>query len=190
MTLKAIVTVNLLAVIVVAPMFVEGSFDSQVVPTKKDPKKLILACIVYDYSKDPRFKMPYSIYFLLRALLINIGPCTILVILNVILVKRMKEAKENRDRLIKKRQHETRGQEQTSVTLMLVGHRRSMPHQPACDLSRLDHRRDDLSHRGSSHRHALDHLQPVEVDRPSIQHTRSRRVSPIVELRRYLLLSH
>ena len=32
----------------------------------------------------------------------------------------MKEAKQNRDRLIVKRSHEARAQEQTSVTLMLV----------------------------------------------------------------------
>jgi hypothetical protein len=32
----------------------------------------------------------------------------------------MKEAKQNRERLIKKRAHEIRAQEQTSVTLMLV----------------------------------------------------------------------
>jgi hypothetical protein len=120
MALKAIACVNILALIVAIPMFVEGTFHSTPVQSIKDPKRVFNACIVRDYSEDPRFSTLYSVYYVLRALLINVGPCTILVILNAILVERMKEAKQNRDRLIKKRSHESRAQEQTSVTLMLV----------------------------------------------------------------------
>ncbi|CAF2506767.1 unnamed protein product [Rotaria sp. Silwood2] len=120
MALKAVACVNILALIVAIPMFVEGSFHPIAVHSLKDSKKIINALLVRDYSKDPRFSTLYSVYSVLRALLINVGPCTILVILNAILVERMKEAKQNRDRLMKKRSQETRAQEQTSVTLMLV----------------------------------------------------------------------
>jgi hypothetical protein len=120
MALKAIACVNVLALIVAIPMFTEGTFHSTPVQSIKDPKRIFNACVVRDYSEDPRFSTLYSVYYVLRALLINVGPCTILVILNAILVERMKEAKQNRDRLIKKRSHESRAQEQTSVTLMLV----------------------------------------------------------------------
>jgi hypothetical protein len=120
MALKAIACANILAIIVAIPMFLEGTFHPELVHSLKDPKKIFNACIVRDYSEDPRFRRLFSIYSVLRALLINVGPCTILVILNAILVERMKEAKKNRDRLIKNRNYESRVQEQTSVTLMLV----------------------------------------------------------------------
>jgi hypothetical protein len=121
MTLKAIVCVNLLALIVGIPMFVEGSFHPSPVKSLKNPDIVFNACFVRDYSEDPRFSTFYSTYSVLRALLINVGPCTILVILNAILVQRMKEAKQNRERLIRKRLPDNRAQDQTSVTLMLVG---------------------------------------------------------------------
>jgi hypothetical protein len=120
MALKAIACVNLLALIVAIPMFFEGTFHPTPVRSLKDPQRIFYACVVRDYSIDPRFSSLYSVYTVLRALLINVGPCTILVILNAILVERMKEAKKNRDRLIKKRNFEIRAQEQTSLTLMLV----------------------------------------------------------------------
>ncbi|CAF3744488.1 unnamed protein product [Rotaria socialis] len=119
MALKAIACVNLLALIVAVPMFLEGSFHPITVRSLLDSTKTFEACIVRDYSKDPRFSTLYSVYSVLRALLINVGPCTILVILNAILVHRMKAAKQNRARLMRKRSHEARAQEQTSVTLML-----------------------------------------------------------------------
>jgi len=120
MALKAIACVNILAFIVAIPMFLEGAFHRSTVQSIKDPNKIFEACLVKDYSQDQRFRTLYSVYSVLRSLLINVGPCTILVILNAILVERMKEAKQNRERLIKKRAHEIRAQEQTSVTLMLV----------------------------------------------------------------------
>jgi hypothetical protein len=120
MALKAIACVNMLALIVAIPMFLEGTFHPTPVNSLEDPKKIFNACVVRDYSEDPRFSTFYSAYSVLRALLINVGPCTILVIFNAILVERMKEAKQNRDRLIVKRNNEARAQEQTSVTLMLV----------------------------------------------------------------------
>jgi hypothetical protein len=120
MTLKAIVCVNILALLVAIPMFVEGKFYPSPVRSLKDSSRIFDACVVRDYSADPRYSTWYSSYSVLRALLINVGPCTILVILNAILVERMKEAKQNRERLIKKRQQDTRTQDQTSVTLMLV----------------------------------------------------------------------
>jgi hypothetical protein len=119
MALKAIACVNILALIVAIPMFVEGTFHSTIVYSLKDPKKIYNACTVRDYSEHEKYKTLFSIYSLIRALLINVGPCTILVILNAILVERMKEAKENRDKLIRRRSYEAR-QEQTNVTLMLV----------------------------------------------------------------------
>ncbi|CAF1442919.1 unnamed protein product [Rotaria magnacalcarata] len=120
MALKAIACVNLLALIVAIPMFIEGSFHPITVRSLLDPTKTLEACLVRDYSEDQRFSTLYYVYSVLRALLINVGPCTILVILNAILVERMKAAKQNRARLMRKRSHETRAQEQTSVTLMLV----------------------------------------------------------------------
>ena len=120
MALRAIGCVNLLALIVAIPMFLEGTFYPQTVQSLSDPKRIFDACTVRDYSQHPNFSTLYSIYSVLRALLINVGPCTILVIFNAILVGRMKEAKQNREKLIKKRSHETRTQEQSSVTLMLV----------------------------------------------------------------------
>lgn len=120
MALKAVACVNVLALIVAIPMFMEGTFHPITVRSLLDRTKIFNACIVRDYSADPRFSTLYSVYSVLRALLINVGPCTILVILNAILVDRMKEAKQNRDRLMRKRSHETRAQEQASVTLMLV----------------------------------------------------------------------
>lgn len=120
MTLKAIGCVNLLALFVATPMFLEGTFQGTPVRSLLDPRKVFDACAVHDYSEDLRYKTFFSIYSLVRALLINVGPCTVLVILNAILVKRMKEAKENRDKLIRRRSCESRTQEQTNVTLMLV----------------------------------------------------------------------
>lgn len=120
MALKAVACVNLLAVLVATPMFVEGTFHPELVRSLKDPTKMFNACVVRDYSEDPRYSSLYSVYSVVRALLINVGPCTILVILNAILVARMREAKQNRDRLMRKRSLESRVQEQTSVTLMLV----------------------------------------------------------------------
>ena len=120
MALKAIACVNILALIVSIPMFLEGSFHPYEVESIKDSSRIFNACIVKSYSDDPRYNTLYSIYSVLRGLLINVGPCTILVIFNAILVERMKEAKQNRKRLIKKRSAEVRAQEQTSVTLMLV----------------------------------------------------------------------
>lgn len=120
MALKAIACVNVLALIVAIPMFFEGSFHPQTIHSLHDPKQIFDACLVLDHSQNPKFSTFFSAYPVLRALLINIGPCTILVILNAILVERMREAKQNRERLIKKRFLESRAQEQTSVTLMLV----------------------------------------------------------------------
>jgi hypothetical protein len=120
MALKAIACVNILALIVAIPMYIEGTFHPQSVRSLLDPNKIFDACTVRDYSEDSRYSAFYSIYSVLRALLINVGPCTVLVIFNAILVARMREAKQNREKLIK-RSHETRAQEQTSVTLMLVG---------------------------------------------------------------------
>ncbi|CAF1685093.1 unnamed protein product, partial [Adineta ricciae] len=120
MALKAIIAVNILALIVAIPMFLEGAFYPHPVQSLFDSKVVFDACLVRDYSEHETYRRYYSVYFVLRALLINVGPCTVLVILNAILVQRMKEAKQNRDRLIVKRSHETRAQEQTSVTLMLV----------------------------------------------------------------------
>ena len=101
-------------------MFLEGTFQGTPVPSLLDPNKIFNACVVRDYSEDPKYRNFFSIYSLIRALLINVGPCTILVILNAILVKRMKEAKQNRDKLMRRRSCEARSQEQTNVTLMLV----------------------------------------------------------------------
>jgi hypothetical protein len=120
MALKAIACVNILAFIVAIPNFLEGTFHPSIVQSIKDPKRIFKACLVKDNSQDPRFHKLYFVYAVLRGLLINVGPCTLLVILNAILVERMKEAKQNRERLIKKRAYEIRAQEQTSVTLMLV----------------------------------------------------------------------
>lgn len=120
MALKAIACVNILALIMSIPMFLEGSFHPHEVQSIKDSRRFFNACIVKSYSEDARYSTLYSIYSVLRGLLINVGPCTILVIFNAILVERMKEAKQNRKRLIKKRSAEARVQEQTSVTLMLV----------------------------------------------------------------------
>jgi serpentine type 7TM GPCR chemoreceptor Srw len=124
MALKAIACVNILALIVAIPMFVEGIFHPIPVRSLLDRTKIIDACVVRDYSEDPRFSTLYSVYSVVRALLINVGPCTILVILNAILVERMKEAKQNRDKLIRRRSYEVRAQEQTNVTLMLVCNKR------------------------------------------------------------------
>ena len=120
MALKAIACVNVLAFIVAIPMFLEGTFHGIPVHSLHDPKKIYNGCAVRDYSEDPRYRTYFSIYSLIRALLINVGPCTILVILNAILVERMKEAKQNRDKLMRRRSCESRTQEQTNVTLMLV----------------------------------------------------------------------
>lgn len=120
MALKSIVCVNLLALIIAIPMFVEGTFSPHPVRSLIDPKKTFNACVVRDYSIDPQYRTLFTIYSVIRALLINVGPCTILVILNAILVERMKEAKQNRDKLIRRRSYEARAQEQTNVTLMLV----------------------------------------------------------------------
>jgi hypothetical protein len=111
MALKAIACVNILALIVAIPMFLEGTFHATPVQSLHDPKKIFNACSV---------RTLFSIYSLIRALLINVGPCTILVILNAILVERMKEAKQNREKLMRRRSCEARAQEQTNVTLMLV----------------------------------------------------------------------
>jgi hypothetical protein len=118
--LKAIACVNILALIVAVPMFIEGTFHATPVSSLQNPKKIFNACAVRDYSEDARYSTLFSIYSLIRALLINVGPCTILVILNAILVERMKEAKQNRDKLMRRRSYEARAQEQTNVTLMLV----------------------------------------------------------------------
>jgi len=120
MALKAIACVNILALIVAIPMFLEGTFHATPVQSLHDPKKIFNACSVRDYSEDRRYRTLFSIYSLIRALLINVGPCTILVILNAILVERMKEAKQNREKLMRRRSYEARVQEQTNVTLMLV----------------------------------------------------------------------
>ena len=120
MALKAIACVNILAFIVAIPMFLEGSFHPKTVKSIKDATRTFEACLVKDKSQGPMASKFYSVYAVLRGLLINIGPCTLLVILNAILVERMKEAKQNRERLIKKRAYEPRGQEQTNVTQMLV----------------------------------------------------------------------
>ncbi|CAM2716460.1 unnamed protein product [Rotaria socialis] len=120
MALKAIACVNILAVIVAIPMFIEGTFQVKSVQSLTDPSKIFNACTVIDYSEDPNYRTLFSIYSLLRALLINVGPCTILVILNAILVARMKEAKKNREKLIRRRSYESKTQEQSNVTLMLV----------------------------------------------------------------------
>ena len=123
MALKAIACVNILALIAAIPMFFEGTFHPHRVRSLLDPNKIFDACTVRDYSEDERYSTLYSIYSVLRALFINVGPCTILVIFNAILVARMREAKQNREKLIK-RTNESRVQEQTSVTLMLVGLRK------------------------------------------------------------------
>ncbi|CAF1457524.1 unnamed protein product [Rotaria magnacalcarata] len=120
MALKAIACVNILAVIVAIPMFIEGTFQVKSVQSLMDPNKIFNACAVIDYSEDPKYRTLFSIYSLIRALLINVGPCTILVILNAILVARMKEAKKNREKLIRRRSYESKTQEQSNVTLMLV----------------------------------------------------------------------
>jgi hypothetical protein len=120
MALRAIACVNALALLIAIPMFIEGTFHAKPVRSLNDPKKIFNACTVRDYSVDPRYEKLFSIYSLIRALLINVGPCTILVILNAILVGRMKEAKQNREKLIRRRSYESRTQEQTNVTLMLV----------------------------------------------------------------------
>ncbi len=120
MALKAIACVNILALIVAIPMFLEGTFHATPVHSLLDPKKIFNACSVRDYSEDQKYRKYFSIYSLIRALLINVGPCTILVILNAILVERMKEAKQNREKLIRRRSYEARAVEQTNVTLMLV----------------------------------------------------------------------
>lgn len=101
-------------------MFVEGKLYPYPVQSLIYPNKIFNACIARDYSVDPRYQTFFWIYGLIRAVLINFSPCTILVILNTILVKRMKEAKQNRDKLIRRRSYEARAQEQTNVTLMLV----------------------------------------------------------------------
>jgi hypothetical protein len=120
MALKAIACVNILALIVAIPMFLEGTFHAISVHSLLDPKKIYKACAALDYTEHTKYATLFSIYSLIRALLINVGPCTILVILNAILIMRLKEAKENREKLIRRRSYETRTQEQTNVTLMLV----------------------------------------------------------------------
>ncbi|CAF2951039.1 unnamed protein product [Rotaria sp. Silwood2] len=120
MALKAIACVNILALIVAIPMFIEGTFKPQTVRSLLDQKKVFNACTVIDYSEDPKYSTLFSVYSLIRALIINVGPCTLLVILNAILVRRMKEAKKNRDKLIRRRSYEARTQEQTNVTFMLI----------------------------------------------------------------------
>ncbi|CAF1503405.1 unnamed protein product [Adineta steineri] len=120
MALKAIACVNVLALIVAIPMFIEGTFHAKAVYSLLDRKNIFNTCTVRDYSEDSRYRTYFSIYSLIRALLINVGPCTILVICNAILVERMKEAKENREKLMRRRSHESRGQEQTNVTFMLI----------------------------------------------------------------------
>ena len=125
MALKAIACVNILALIVAIPMFIEGTFHAQPVESLLDRRKIFNACVVRDYSEHPKYSTLYSIYSLVRALLINVGSCTILVILNYILVERMKEAKQNRDKLMRRRSYEVRAQEQTNVTFMLVCYHRN-----------------------------------------------------------------
>jgi hypothetical protein len=124
MALKAIACVNVLALILAIPMFIEGTFHATPVRSLRDPTRTFQACAVYDYSEDPRYSKLFSVYSVVRALLINVGPCTVLVILNAILVQRMKAAKQNRDKLMRRRSCEARTQEQTNVTLMLVGEHR------------------------------------------------------------------
>ena len=101
-------------------MFFEGKFYGMPVRSLVNPNKTFEACAVHDYSHDPRYSKFFSVYSVVRALLINVGPCTVLVILNAILVQRMKEAKQNRDKLMRRRSCESRAQEQANVTLMLV----------------------------------------------------------------------
>lgn len=101
-------------------MFVEGTFHKEVVYSLMDPERTFDACKVKDYSEHPDYRTLFTIYSIVRALLINVGPCTVLVILNTVLVQRMKEAKINRDKLIRRRSYETKTQEQSNVTLMLV----------------------------------------------------------------------
>lgn len=120
MTLKGISGVNILALIFAIPMFLEGTFSRVIVHSLESSSKTLAACVVRDYSEEENYRTYYSIYSVLRALLINIGPCTVLVILNTILVKRMSEAKQNRKRLIQNRQQDNRTSDQSSVTRMLV----------------------------------------------------------------------
>lgn len=120
MTLKAIGLVNFLALIIAMPMFFEGKFHRQRIQSRMDPSNWIEACAVHDFTKDARYKTFFSVCSIVRALLVNVGPCTVLVILNAILVQRMKEAKQNRDKLIRRRSYESRSQEQANVTSMLV----------------------------------------------------------------------
>ncbi|CAF0746938.1 unnamed protein product [Didymodactylos carnosus] len=119
MALKAIACINLFALILTIPMFLEGTFTSKEVKSKKFDK-IFQACIVFDRSQDPKYKIFFSFYSLFRALIVNVGPCTVLVIFNAILIVRMKKAKQHREKLIRRRSYETRTQEQTSVTLMLI----------------------------------------------------------------------
>jgi hypothetical protein len=120
MAIRAIAFVNALALVVAIPMFVEGTFHSTPVRSLDDPKKIFNACAVHDYSEDPNYSNLFSVYSVFRAMIINVVPCTILVILNAILVQRMKEAKQNRDKLMRRRSCEVRVQEQSNVTMMLV----------------------------------------------------------------------
>ena len=172
-------------------MFIEGKFHATPVHSLHDPTKTFYACAVRDYSEDSRYRTLFSVYSLIRALLINVGSCTVLVILNAILVERMKEAKQNRDKLMRRRSCEVRSQEQTNVTLMLVS---SAAHMPSILQSRgfcssSGHRSDNLSHRGNPHDHLLDCHCYLEIMRLEFLSRLLTLHRAIVELRRSPLLS-
>ncbi|CAF1242368.1 unnamed protein product, partial [Didymodactylos carnosus] len=120
MALKAIVCINLFALILTIPMFLEGTFTPKEVKSKIVLNKIFQACVAIEHSQDDKYKVFFSSYSLFRALIVNVGPCTVLVIFNAILIMRMKKAKQHREKLIRRRSHEARTQEQTNVTLMLI----------------------------------------------------------------------
>ena len=200
MALKAIACVNVLALVVAIPMFIEGTFHATPVRSLHDSKKTFHACAVRDYSEDPNYRTLFSVYSVIRALLINVGPCTVLVILNAILVERMKEAKQNRDKLMRRRSCEVRSQEQTNVTLMLVGDTTNiggiLENSDFCSFS--GYCGDNISHRGNTHGHLFDRQCYLEIIRiglltslPAFRRTTVELCrSPLVSDQLFHLLSH
>jgi len=120
---RAIVAVYVIATLSQLTMFVDKYYPAVVVPSLVDGPNVTVVGCVKEYASFVLYNMNvyFNVYYWFRVIFIHLVPCSILIVLNALLVRTMRQAQRRRRQLLaQNRKSECRRLAERNMTTMML----------------------------------------------------------------------
>ena len=120
---RGIVAIYVIAILSQITMFFDKFFDGVVVPSRLGGPNVTVVGCVRKYASFVTYSMDlyFNVYYWFRAVFINIVPCFILIVMNAMLIRTMRQAQRRRRQLLaQNRKSECRRLAERNMTTMML----------------------------------------------------------------------